>query len=239
MAKKYLIALDDGHGMDTPGKRSPKLADGTVMLENQFNRRVVALLDAELKRCGFATLLVAPTDEDVSLSERVNKANKGKADFYLSVHANAYNGKLDNAAGGIETYAHFSYPKTVEKARIIHKWVMKGTKMKDREVKNGDWLYVCKNTSMPAVLTELGFMDNIHDLSKLMNDSYRKECAVELAKAICEIFNVKYVDVPQPKSKETKGLYKVQVGAFGEKANADKFAAELKKKGYSTYIVQE
>jgi len=239
MAK--LIALDDGHGMQTPGKRSPKLSDGTVMLENEFNRRVVYHLDRELKRCGFKTLLVAPSDEDVSLADRVKLANKKKADFYLSIHANAYNAKLDNAAGGIETYAHFTYPKTVAKAEIIHKWVMKGTKMKNRGVKNGDWLYVCKNTAMEAVLTELGFMDNIEDLKHLMSESYRKECAVELAKALCEIYDVKYIEEakPQPKKEaSTDGLWKVQVGAFSKKENAQALAEKLEKEGYNTYIVK-
>jgi N-acetylmuramoyl-L-alanine amidase len=236
---KILIALDDGHGMNTPGKRSPKLSDGTIMLENQFNSRVVAYLDKELKRCGFATLLVAPTDEDTSLSERVNKANKAKASFYLSIHANAFNAKLDNKAGGIETFAHFSYPKTVAKARVIHKWVMEGTKMKDRGVKNGDWLYVCQKTAMEAVLTELGFMDNIDDLKKLMSDSYRKECAIELAQALCEIYNVKYVPEPKPTTtKPTKKgtYYRVVTGSFSDRDNAEKRIEALKKAGFDSFI---
>jgi N-acetylmuramoyl-L-alanine amidase len=237
---KILIALDDGHGMNTPGKRSPKLSDGTIMLENQFNSRVVAYLDKELKRCGFATLLVAPTDEDTPLAERVNKANKAKANFYLSVHANAFNAKLDNKAGGIETFAHFSYPKTVAKAKVIHKWVMKGTKMKDRGVKNGNWLYVCQKTAMEAVLTELGFMDNIDDLKKLMSDSYRKECAVELAKALCEIYNMEYVTEPKPattKPTTKKGTYyRVITGSFSDRDNAEKRMATLKKAGFDSFI---
>jgi N-acetylmuramoyl-L-alanine amidase len=216
---KVLIALDDGHGMNTPGKRSPKLSDGTVMLENQFNSRVVAYLDKELKRCGFSTLLVAPTDEDTSLSERVNRANKAKADFYLSVHANAFNSKLDDKAGGIETFAHFNYPKTVAKAKIIHKWVMKGSKIKDRGVKNGDWLYVCQKTNMESVLIELGFMDNIDDLKLLMNEDYRKECAIELAKAFCEIYNAEYVPEIKPKavekSKDPSVVYEAHVQSIG------------------------
>jgi N-acetylmuramoyl-L-alanine amidase len=198
-------------------------------------------LDKELKRCGFATLLVAPTDEDVSLGERVSRANKAKTNFYLSVHANAFNAKLDDKAGGIETFAHFSYPKTVAKAKIIHKWVMKGSKMKDRGVKNGDWLYVCKNTAMEAALVELGFMDNIEDLKKLMNDSYRKECAVELAQALCEIYNMKYVPEakpkPTPKPTIKKGTYyRVVTGSFTDRKNADQRIAELKKAGFDSFI---
>jgi N-acetylmuramoyl-L-alanine amidase len=193
-----LIALDDGHGMSTPGKRTPTLPGGmksetgSFMHENEFNRAVVKYLDEELKRCGFRTLLVASGDDDVSLRDRVNKANNANADFYLSIHANAFDGILNDSAGGIETYAHFSYPKTVAHAKTIHKHLMKGTSMKDRGVKNGDWLYVCKNTTMSSALVELGFMDNAHDIKYLISDNYRKECARELAQALCEIYGVTY-----------------------------------------------
>ena len=83
MANKYLIALDDGHGMETAGKRTPKLLEdlyidgklvrkkGEVIKENEFNRAVVKYLEKALKRCGFEVLLVAPTDVDTSLQNRV------------------------------------------------------------------------------------------------------------------------------------------------------------------------
>lgn len=66
----YLIALDDGHGLSpnpTPGKRTPNIPEIGVIYENQFNRAVVNFLSTELKRCGFRTLLVAPTDVDTPL----------------------------------------------------------------------------------------------------------------------------------------------------------------------------
>lgn len=67
-----LIALCDGHGMETAGKRTPMFSDGTFMRENEFNRAVVALLDVHLKRCGFRTLIVAPTDIDTPLRTRTS-----------------------------------------------------------------------------------------------------------------------------------------------------------------------
>ena len=98
MANKYLIALDDGHGMNTPGKRTPPLTKdlyidgklvrkkGEVIKENEFNRAVVKYLAEALKRCGFDVLLVAPTDEDTPLSTRVSRANNANADAYVSKH---------------------------------------------------------------------------------------------------------------------------------------------------------
>ena len=87
MAKKYLIALDDGHGMETPGKRTTPLTKdlyingklirkkGQVIKENEFNKAVVNYLEKALKRCGFDVLLVAAGDSDVSLKTRVSRAN--------------------------------------------------------------------------------------------------------------------------------------------------------------------
>lgn len=70
-----IIALDDGHGMETPGKRTPVLPDGSVMLENEFNRAVVKYLDENLKKHDFDTLLVAEGDTDVPLQIRTKLAN--------------------------------------------------------------------------------------------------------------------------------------------------------------------
>src|SRR5690606_5129989 len=106
-----LIAIDDGHGMETAGKRTPVFKDGTkspqtgnnFTHENEFNRAVAKYLKEELERCGMKTIMVAPTDEDTPLETRVATANKAKADFYISIHANALNGKW-GSHGGTETY---------------------------------------------------------------------------------------------------------------------------------------
>ena len=83
--------------METAEKRTPAIPElgGRVIRENEFNREVVKYLDIELKRCGFKTLLVAPTDEDTPLSTRTNLANSRKADAFISIHYNAYDGNFD------------------------------------------------------------------------------------------------------------------------------------------------
>lgn len=191
-----LVALDDGHGMSTKGKSTPTLPSGiksetgSIMHENEFNRAVVALIDKELRRCGFRTILVAPTDDDTPLPQRTKTANNAKANLYLSVHANAIKGEW-GSWGGIETYVN---PKS-ESAKIgavIHKYLMQGTKLRDRGVHDGNWLYVVKKTAMPCVLVECGFMDNLDEAKLLLSKAYRKECATELAKALCEYYGVPY-----------------------------------------------
>lgn len=160
MAKKIVIAVDAGHEYNTAGKRTPKFDDGSFMHEWEFNNAVKDILIKELKRAGFEVVDVNPDKSYTSLAERVKKANDAGADFYISIHANAFTGKWGNAKG-IETYVWPSKTGMSEKVgKIIHKHLMKGTDMVDRGVKDGSWLYVIKHTKMPSVLVECGFMDN-------------------------------------------------------------------------------
>ena len=76
--------------------------------------------------------------------------------------------------------------------KLIHEEVIKGTGLRNRGIKDGSHLYVVRNTTMPAVLVEYGFMDSKTDYKYLLEDAYRKECAIETAKGICKAYNVTY-----------------------------------------------
>lgn len=208
--KKPYIALDDGHGMETAGKRTPKLLDGSIMHENEFNKAVLGYLKENLLACQFDVLEVAPTDEDTPLTKRTDLANEKKVDLYLSIHANAY-GKGDwNDVRGIETFVHKSYSKSVKIAEVIHKWVMQGTSMPDRGIKDGSHLHVCRETKMSAVLVELGFMTNKEDVSLLLSDNYRIECANELTQALCEVYNKEYVPIVRDSLPSIDGIANIK-----------------------------
>lgn len=187
-----IIAIDDGHGLETAGKRTPAFPDGLVMKENEFNRAVAALLDVHLKRCGFRTLLVAAGDTDTPLAERTAAANKAKADFYISIHANAAGAGGWSSARGIETYHYSGSVKGKAAAEILHRHLLSGTSLPNRGVKEADF-QVLRETSMPAVLVEAGFMTNKEDAILLLSEAYRAECAEELARGICELYGVSFV----------------------------------------------
>lgn len=214
MAKKYLIALDDGHGMETPGKRTPKLLKdlyidgklvrkkGQVIKENEFNRAVVKYLEKALKRCGFEVLLVAPTDSDTSLQSRVSKANIAKADAYVSKHYNAIGETWQTKAKGLVTIIHYnSQAKTKVLAKNVHEELWKlhenhnctnyGVR-KDTDI-SGYSLYVLRNTRMPAILTESGFMDNMVEAKYMLDTEFQKADAEATCRGICKTFGVPYV----------------------------------------------
>ncbi|WP_404427325.1 N-acetylmuramoyl-L-alanine amidase [Ureibacillus chungkukjangi] len=193
------LALDDGHGDNgvTPGKRTPKFSDGSFMYENAFNKVVVKYLDKHLNRCGFDTILVAPTDADTPLVTRVNTANKAKVDAYISIHANAASGSWGSPEG-VETFVGASsFSKKL--ANNVHNQLIKGTSQKNRGVKDGTHLYVIRNTIAPAILVECAFMDNEREARLLLSDSFRRECALEIAKGICESFGVKFIEEQEVK----------------------------------------
>jgi N-acetylmuramoyl-L-alanine amidase/LysM repeat protein len=197
MFMSKLIALSDGHGINTAGKRTPTLPNGQkseigrpYMNENLFNRAVVKYLDKLLRDNGFKTLLVAPTDEDTPLSIRTNLANSKKADLYISVHANANTGQWGDW-GGIETYTWKS-GDSLKLGKLIHAELLKGSPLKDRGVKDGSHLWEIRKPSMPSVLIEAGFMDSHHDYKYLLSDAYRRETAIEIATGICKFYGVPF-----------------------------------------------
>lgn len=197
--RKPRVSTADGHGMGTAGKRSPNLdalglksETGNVMHENEFNRRVEELLHIELKRCGFDVLKTAPTDADESLTLRAKRSNDFGADFHLDIHANAFNGKWTKDGHGYEVL-HSTTPKSIASASILLKHIGKGTPQKNRGVKSGAGFYMLSSAvRAPSVIMEYGFMDDPDEIKLLLSEAYRKECAVETAQAICEIFGMAY-----------------------------------------------
>lgn len=100
--------LDNGHGEETPGKRSPVMEDGRQLLEYAYCRTIVNRIAERLVQQGYSCYIVTPEETDVPLSRRVARANAkykeareaGKTAFLISVHNNAAgNGNWMNATG--------------------------------------------------------------------------------------------------------------------------------------------
>jgi N-acetylmuramoyl-L-alanine amidase len=196
------IGLDDGHGIGTPGKRTDVIPElGRQVQENEFNREVVKYLDAELKRSGFQTVLTAVGDSDVPLATRVKIANDNKVDLFISIHFNALTGSF--ATSKAEGFSAHVYKGQLGRtsgqfAKIAVAKLAMGTQQKNRGVVEQD-LYVTRETNMPAVLFELGFMDNLREARLMLNVAFQKECAREIAQACCQFYGVGYVPEPVPK----------------------------------------
>jgi len=190
---KYLWILDPGHGgiidgeYQTAGKRSPRFADGTVLYEGELNRAIVTRIDNACKAAGIDSLVLVPEAEDISLKERVRRANElyktDKRAVYLSVHANAF-GDDWNQAHGWSCYTSKGETRSDEIATIFYRMMAAEFPEKRMRKDNTDGdpdkeadFYVLKKTSMPAVLTENFFMTNGEEASMLLKDSIRDRIA--------------------------------------------------------------
>ena len=197
-----VVYVDDGHGFDpetgvaTPGKRTPPMPNGQVVYENQFNHAVTQLVGGMLAFHGVRVVPVAPEMSDVTLHDRVMRANtdyigQGRPPMavFLSVHYNALNGRFDNKSGGVETF-HYPGSKNGQRlATLVHKRLLQGTRQVDRGVKTARF-YVLKYTIMPAALAECGFMDSLVEAGRMLDMAFQVECAREMAEGILEYFDI-------------------------------------------------
>lgn len=241
MAK--LIAIDNGHGKKTAGKRTPKFEDGTQMREWEFNYATAKYLKAELERCGFKTIMLSDTEEDTPLATRVSKANKANVDLVISIHANALTDTKFGTHGGTEMFV-YKAGNTAEKyaKNMLNRVISNSCKgFRNRGIKYNN-LYMTRETNAPSVLVEALFMDNLEEAKKLKSDSFRKQYAIDICKGICDTLSIKYVEeayngnesVSTPSNETT--YYRVIAGSYTKKENAENMKEQLVKLGIPSFI---
>lgn len=217
-----LIAIDNGHGISTTGKRTPPFTDGTQIKEWEFNYPTAKKLGQLLEYNGFRIIYTSDTEKDTPLKDRVDKANSAKADLFISIHYNALADKWRNGVGGIETFYYPSSNTSKKIASIVQKYLIAETGLRDRGIKTGN-LYVLRETKMPAILCECGFMDIKSEAELMLDEEYQWKCARAITKGICEYYGMKYKDSQIERPTCPNQLYRVraswadvksQIGAF-------------------------
>lgn len=158
-------------------------------------------------------------------------ANEWGADLFVSNHFNA---------GGGDGYEALVYSDSrVALGEIFEKYV-KAIGQNSRGVKLRPGLVVLKATNMPAVLNEGAFVDNLEDIQDWNEDHELKKLGEAYAKACAEYLNLEekqtVPEVPEAPADEGK-LYRVQVGAYAVKANAEAMQQKLLAAGYDAIIV--
>jgi N-acetylmuramoyl-L-alanine amidase len=233
----FKISLSAGHGKNTPGKRTPD----DSMREWEFNSAVVRYIMSELANYENVAVLRLddPTGQrDIPLQERSDRANAWGANVHIDVHANAF-GSTWNDSNGIETFVYkTSLKDAYSLAQKVQANLIKATGLQNRGVKAAD-LHMLRETKMPAILVECGFMTNKKEAALLKSDNYRRVVAGAILAGLVDQYDLKKKAVAKKAAESNKGKFKVQVGAFADKENADKLVKELEKKGYKPYIVKE
>ena len=186
--KDLYIILDNGHGEDTPGKRSP---DGKFR-EYRYARMMVGMIADKLEEMGIPYSILVPETNDISLQERVRRANKihneqhknGKVVILLSIHCNAAGRGEWKTARGWCAYTSRGTTESDTIATCLYQAaheILDPKKIqirKDTSDGDEDWeanFYIIYKSSMPAVLTENFFQDNKQDVAYLESEEGKQD----------------------------------------------------------------
>lgn len=187
----FRLALNAGHYMGTPGKRCLGSLDLNETREWWLNDRIADMIENKLKAYdGIEILRIDDTTgkTDVSLDDRTAKANKWDADLWLGIHHNA--GIKGGKGGGIVAIVYnktkkqesIDWQKALYYSLITHTG-LKGDRAEPLAKMN---LHEVRETSMPAVLLELGFMDSATDVPIILTDIFAEKCADAIVDVIVE-----------------------------------------------------
>lgn len=227
------LFFDPGHGGRQPG------AVGNGIQEKDINLKIALAVGQQItKEYEVEVLYSRTTDVEVALSERSRMANQAGVDLFVSFHSNGFN---DSSVHGYEDFI-FTNPmtRTVQIRDVFHSevsavWVEHGRRNRGKKQAN---FAVLRETRMSAILVENGFITNPRDAELLKNEAFLKELVGAHVAGIARAMNLKKkVAAPStPAQPETSKLYRVQVGAFRNRDNAERLVRQLKEKGFDGFI---
>lgn len=204
---KFVVFLDNGHGgvVDgryvTAGKRSPLFDDGSQLFEGVYNREIVRLIHDKLLAHNDLDIViehVAPGTSDTPLGSRVKtaneiwvKMNRPKA-IYISIHGDAAgDGVHWHPASGISVYTSKGQTRSdvfasilIDKLEEIVPNVKWRTDETDHDEDKEENFYVLKETQMPAILSENGFMTNHSECARMLTPLWKDVIAQAHVNAI-------------------------------------------------------
>lgn len=186
-----MIILDNGHGKNTAGKRSPVWGDGSQLYEWEFNRDIVRRIAAKCEENNIEYVILVPEEEDISLAERCIRANRiyrDKGGILLSIHANAGGGtgwEAYTTPG--ETKADIIATAIYEEIKEMFPDVKLRTDTRDGDADKEECFYILKHSIAPAVLTENFFMDDFANCKLIMSEEGREKIAEAHFRAIKKI----------------------------------------------------
>ena len=216
----YKIVGDSGHGGEDPGAvyQGRQEKDDNLRLALEVGR----LLEAGRQD----VVYTRTTDVYQTPFEKAQIANREEADYFISIHRNS--SPRSNQYQGVETLIYDKSGIKLEMAEAID-GALEDVGFRNLGVKERPGLVVLRRTNMPALLIEVGFINSEAD-NQLFDEKF-SEIAEAIAEAILGTLDQETVEDPL--------LYRVQVGIFKNKENADRMNYELLDKGYPSYILQQ
>ncbi|WP_053293650.1 N-acetylmuramoyl-L-alanine amidase [Clostridium botulinum] len=169
------IFIDPGHGGHDSG------AVGFNSKEKVFALDIATKVANMFKNLGHKVYMSRTDDTFIALTQRARMANSWGADLFISFHCNSGGGH------GVEVWHSIHGGKGKDYARLVDnqlRSINTSRGLKCKQGKHGDFIYVLRATSMPAILIEFGFMDNKSDIDLLKDANIRTRYAKAVVNAI-------------------------------------------------------
>jgi N-acetylmuramoyl-L-alanine amidase len=217
------VFIGVGHGGSDPGA----VANGVK--EKDLNLSIAKACRDELKRHGVEVKMSRTKDENDPLGEEIRECNAYSPDLAVDIHNNAGGGD------GAEVFYHYGGGKSKTLAENILSEIVKvGQNSRGAKVRKNssgkDYYGFIRETSAPAVIVECAFVDNARDLKILATESDRQKVGQAIAKGVLKSLGVEI---------QGERLYRVQVGAYLLRSNAEDVQKKIKAVGFDAFIVKE
>lgn len=169
------IFIDAGHGDWDPGKVSE-----SGILEKDINLQIANYLQIYLEQSGSFVLntriddTVLGTEKSTDMQERKAIANEKDADLLISIHQNSY---TSENVKGAQVFYYESSESSKNLAETVQNRLVDLDKSNTRVSKSNDNYYILKQTSIPAIIVECGFLSNTAEANMLTDENYQKNIA--------------------------------------------------------------
>ena len=218
MAKVFLSPSNQydnvyAYGNTTEGVQCGKIADACKIA---------------LERSGVDVMLM----HDESMQTKCAESNKFDADLHVPIHTNAFNGKVM----GTRMFCYSAGGKGMEACKAIFARLAPITPGESENIQVNSDYYEVRVPAAPTAYIECEFHDTVEGAKWIVENTVL--IGETIARGICDYFGVKFVEKPKPVEPEKKDvLYRVQIGAYKIKANAEKRLEEAKAAGFTDAFI--
>ena len=190
---EMVVWIDPGHGGADPGK-----VGVLDTLEKDINLQISLLLKEDLEQRGFVVYMTRETDTDLGeegassrkvsdLNNRCKLMNESDASMTICIHQNSF---TDPEVHGAQVFYCSGSEAGATVADLIQTSIRESVDTENtREIKENDSYYVLKNTGIPIVIVECGFLSNEAETTKLKDTEYQKQMAEAIADGVLQYFN--------------------------------------------------
>ena len=217
------VFIGVGHGGADPGAVSNNTK------EKDLNLSIALACRDVLEKHGVSVRMSRTKDEDDNISEEIRECNAYAPDLAIDIHNNAGGGD-----GAEVFHSHLGGKGKTLAENILAEIVKVGQNSRGAKIRKNsqgnDYYGFIRSTTCPAVIVECAFVDNATDREILATEGKRQKMGEAIAKGILKTLGI---DIQG----EAGTIYRVQVGAFSNKATAEKLKKELAGKGYEAVIV--